>query len=299
LTYSLLFALILAAILTAGEVACRHYANPYAYKDRWMKAHAPEVETLILGSSVNYYGINPSLLPGKTFNLAGVSQNFEYDYLLLRHYGRRLTSLRRIVLSVGYTSFTDAPLEESGEWMYAQGYRIYMGIDRNPMLSRYSLEIANLNGYAGKLRNMIAGENSIICDSLGHGTAMSSTNRSKKWLDDIHTTVARHTAVDFSHVAYNKAYLDSILDYAERRSIEVVLLSTPKHHLYRDAMPLQQRRLTVSLTDSIVDSRSVVRIDLTDDPRFTDDDFYDGDHLTADNGAYKLSLLLRSLLPPL
>ena len=111
LSYSLLFALIAGLSLAIGEILCRTYANPYDYKDRWLSKHASEVETLILGSSVNYYGIDPSLLDGNTFNLAGVSQNPEYDYRLLRHYFDHIDHApRRVLLSVSYTTLTDPPL---------------------------------------------------------------------------------------------------------------------------------------------------------------------------------------------
>ncbi|MDE7396303.1 MAG: hypothetical protein K2M98_01100 [Muribaculum sp.] len=293
--YSILFALLTVVLLAVGEVLCRLYPNPYSYKNAWLNRHANEVETLILGSSVNYYGINPQLLYGCTFNLAGVSQNFEYDYLLLKRYFANSDSLKRIMLSVGYATYTDPPLESGHDWMFAQGYRIYMGIDRNPKLSRYGFEIANLNGYAGKLRNMITGENSIICDTLGHGTAMSLKNKSPRWIEDINVTVARHTAPDFSHVAYNIAYLDSILDWAEYRDIEVILLSPPKHPIYRDQMPVRQKALTTRITDSIAVSRSLKWINMTDSPDCSDDDFYDGDHLTSDYGADRYTLRIRDL----
>lgn len=290
-----MFTLLTVVLLTVGEVLCRLYPNPYSYKNEWLNCHSAEVETLILGSSVNYYGINPQLIDGCSFNLAGVSQNFEYDYRLLRRYFAQPDSLKRILLSVGYATYTDPPLESTRDWMFAQGYRIYMGIDRNPLLSRYGFEIANFNGYAGKLRNMLTGENSIICDTLGHGTAMSLKNKSPRWIEDVNVTVVRHTAPDFSNVSYNIAYLDSILDWAAARDIEVVLLSPPKHQLYRDLMPVAQKSLTTRITDSIATSRSLKWIDMTDSPDFDDDDFYDGDHLTSDHGADRYTLRLRDL----
>lgn len=300
LSYSLLFALIVGLSLAIGEILCRTYANPYDYKDRWLSKHASEVETLILGSSVNYYGIDPSLLDGNTFNLAGVSQNPEYDYRLLRHYFDHIDHApRRVLLSVSYTTLTDPPLEQSREWMHAQGYRIYMGINRNPWLSRYGFEICNLNGYAGKLRNMLSGQNSIICDTLGHGTAMSHDTRHPNWRDEISLTVSRHTAPDFSHAAYNLAYLDSIVNWCDARGVQPILITTPRHHIYRDAMPVRQKEMTWTLIDSIASARHIQWIDLSDDPEFTDDDFFDGDHLSSDSGATHLTLRLRTLLPPL
>jgi hypothetical protein len=68
------------------EVYMRHIPNSYKYKDEWMKKNGNTVETLILGSSHAYYGINPEYLSWKAFNLANVSQDLERDFFVLDKY---------------------------------------------------------------------------------------------------------------------------------------------------------------------------------------------------------------------
>ncbi|MBQ0158537.1 MAG: hypothetical protein KBS47_05995, partial [Bacteroidales bacterium] len=64
------FALPVAMLIAAGEAYVRRLPNPARDKHTWMQRHSPEVETLVLGSSHTFYGIDPSRLGEHAYSLA-------------------------------------------------------------------------------------------------------------------------------------------------------------------------------------------------------------------------------------
>ena len=92
--------LIIAAVL---EIVAESLPNSYTYKRTYMEQHAGEIQTLFLGSSNAYDGLNPNVVPN-AFNLANSSQTIEDDYRLLSRYIDAMDSLQTVVLGLGYHS---------------------------------------------------------------------------------------------------------------------------------------------------------------------------------------------------
>ena len=116
---SILFLIPIAGILLTMEVYMRSLPNSYSQKNEWMKSHASEVEVLVLGNSHGLFGIRPDLLGKKAYNLCQVSQTFEYDEYLLRHFEPQLKSLTDVLLIADNSNLFDLPLEKS-EWFRFQ-----------------------------------------------------------------------------------------------------------------------------------------------------------------------------------
>ena len=151
-----LFALIVGCLLGAGEWAVRRYVpNPYRTKAERME-HGPMPRSIVLGNSHSYYGVRPDMLPAPAVSLANVSQPLAYDLELLRHYEAlgRLDSLRFIVAQVSFTSLFDKDFEDTPEWYRCINYKLYMGLDRHPALSRYGFELARPSVYGAKLKSL-------------------------------------------------------------------------------------------------------------------------------------------------
>ena len=126
-----------------------------------MEQYGAEIQTLILGSSNAYDGLNPSVLP-HAFNLANSSQTLEDDYRLLAKYIDSMDSLNTVVLGLGYHSL--ALTTHANRRMY---YTIYMDIYPRWPLSEYSFEVFNLELLLKKIVKYTVSQDILRCDSLG------------------------------------------------------------------------------------------------------------------------------------
>ena len=68
------------------EIAIRKIPNDYQLKKVYLDKNASKINTLILGSSHSFYGINPEYFSKHTFNAAYVSQTLDLDDELLQIY---------------------------------------------------------------------------------------------------------------------------------------------------------------------------------------------------------------------
>ena len=81
------FAIMLVILLALIELIARKAPNTYKDKERTMLSTLSDsVEVLVLGSSHNFYGLNPQLIKKSCYNLANTSQTIYYDDYLLSRY---------------------------------------------------------------------------------------------------------------------------------------------------------------------------------------------------------------------
>ncbi len=295
LTYILYFSLLILTTLGIGEIAVRHFPNPYSAKDRYAHLKGAEIQTAILGSSHTFFGVIADSINPQTINLANVSQLYEYDYRLLKRYEEIMPNLKKVILPVSYFSFFDPPFEKSNDRWIENYYRIYMGIEKYPLISRQNLELTNTAVYAGKIRNKIAGNLKGKTSEQGFGLDYDLKDRAENWETTGESHALNHTAPNDDYVEYNKSALSKLLDYCRNRGIEVILISTPTWHTYREHLQPRQLLLHRQITDSIVKTNKLTYYDLSSDPRFEEHDFYDADHLST-KGAKKLTKILKDSL---
>ena len=293
LLYCVLFGAIIVSTLLLGECIIASSDNCYKYKHEWMLDNAEKVETLILGSSHAYYGISPLDFCEKSFNLANISQNFEYDYLLLKNYEKRLTELKTVILPMSYCSLFDARFEDGDEWWYAINYKKYMDVDVHSDFSKYNFEISKLSVYSGRLLKILSGNGLPPCDSLGFGMGYTLSARSQTWQEDACVTVKRHTARDWSAFDWNLACLRSILALCRERSWRPVLVTLPSSHHYYNSLDSAQIGKMYEVVELMKSEYADVEyFDFLRDGNFVDEDFFDCDHL-SDIGARKFSKMFK------
>lgn len=293
ITYAILFALIVLFTLGSGEYIVRSLPNPYKHKHQWMLSNASEVECLIMGSSHTYYGISPTYFLPNTFNLANVSQNPKYDYLLLEKYMPLCHKLHSVVLPVSYFTFFDKSFEEGDEWFYAINYKLYMDIDEHPCWSRYNFEFSNRPVYSGKLQTFLSGKSLPTCDSLGFGLGYVLDAKDKVlWEHNAYITVDRHTADDGTIRAENEVFLRRIAQLCRDNNINLILITPPSWSAYYQLLDKNQLNKTYEIVHKICNDYTLPYFDYLKDPRFLEEDFYDCDHLT-DAGAKKFTTILK------
>jgi hypothetical protein len=294
LKYSIILVALLSVTLIAGEVFVRSLPNPYKTKEEFMSKHASEVETIILGSSHTYYGINPEYLDGVAFSLANVSQNYKYDCYLLLRYADSYRNLKMVIAPVSYFSFRDSPFEERGDDgsdNLVMNYHVYMGHSCN-WHPKYKFEFCHMTIFRGKimayLRNEVRN-----CTELGWGTDFGLENKVEDAEEKTaEAAVKRHTRKDSQYLDYNLNYITNIIKFCEERSVRLVLVTTPKSHYYYDLVDnTDQQKEKFQLIEDLKSKYGVEYYNYEKDSRFVSDDFYDADHL-SDVGATKFTKIL-------
>jgi hypothetical protein len=258
-----------------------------------MKANSSDVELLALGSSHGYYGLHSTTLHEKAFNMANVSQNFEYDYLLLQHHIPQLKNLKYVLLPLSYCSLFDRRFEDCDDWWYAINYKKYMDIDLHSDFSKYNFELSNLPVYSGRLTTVLFGGELPLCDSLGFGLGYTLAARSATWKEDALMTVERHTADDWSYFEYNAGYLRRIAELCKEKSINLIVMTLPASNLYYNELDTAQLNKMYQTVSTLQREYEFRYRDYLRDARFGEDDFYDVDHL-SDSGARKFSSILKA-----
>lgn len=276
------------------EMAVRTVPNSYTYKDNYMKSHH-NVQTLIIGSSNMYAGINPNCLE-HGFNLANSSQRLEYDWFLLSKYKNNFDSLKTIILGIDVMNLY-APDYESGtsDWNRAIFYHIYMDCPKHKWYSKYAWEIScnemfqkKVNAFFSHLMN---GQYEEPCDSLGMGTYYKSENSNDLDMTEEYSKYLLQI-VDYNYEEKNLEYLNQIISFCEKNNVELILITTPCWSTFRDQSLDSFAQLDKTITDLTNNSKTVHYYNYLADNRFIREDFYNVNHL-SDIGAIKFTEILK------
>lgn len=295
LTYTAFFATSVILALLLGEYIITRQPNPYKYKHQYMTENAAEVESLIFGSSHSFYGINPQYFESPTFSLANISQNFEYDNILLRAYAPKCVKLKNIILPISYFSFFDKDYEHSDESFLITYYKKYMNINIYPYYSKYNFEFTHFTLYSNKIKSIIKGKQPIECDEKGFGLGYHLERRSDKWKENVKDVIARHTASDDSMLEYHLTHLRSIIEYCNSMNLRIILVTTPTWKGYYQNLNKAQLEKMYSTISVLKKEYNFEYYDFLCDERFGDNDFFDADHLSTD-GAEKFSRIINEIL---
>ncbi len=278
-------------LLAAGEVYIRLQPNPSKYKHHFLTLHNSEVDTLILGSSHTYYGIEPEVLGKHAFSLAQVSQTLKYDNYLLHHYP--FENLRMVILPISDFSLYEE-LEDGPEWHMASRYRLYMQCDIHSRWSAYGWEFTSFPTYCTKLKQLWT-PSQMSWSRQGQGLEYTMESRQEPW--DNGTERALHNRYEtFEKAPYGMKHLHEIGTYCARRSIKLVLISTPLSESYRKAqLHAQVEDTDKHIRDFIRMFPNTTYLDFRSSKSFSNHDFYDADHLNR-AGAHKLTSTIASCL---
>lgn len=279
--------------LAACEYFLRKIPNDYQYKNEWLTHNCGKIKILSLGSSHAYFGICPQYFSHSAFNAAHVSQSIKYDHFIFKKFIDNMDSLKVIILPLSYFSLP-FELENGEEYWRVKDYSIYYNCMIHRFESKYNLEIYNGIHFKNVLRSIFGKVSHRECDSLGFGTSYQFANRDEQWQNSGAVAAKRHTkeAIDSTIVNRNKKLLEDIIKDCKSRNISVILLTTPTYATYRNNLNRDQLNIMLESCKSFENAYSNVHyLDLLDDCRFVEDDFYDADHLN-EFGAEKLTTLL-------
>jgi hypothetical protein len=295
LTYTIAFLLPIVILGVTLEVLLRRIPNDYQLKRSYLDHNASKVQTLVLGNSHAFYGINPKYLRTNSFNAANVAQPLYFDYLILKEYKNNWKHLSRIILPVDYFSLFGS-IEAAGQGWRVKNYNIYfdMNASKDPstyteiLSSKFNLNLHRLLSY------YVSKQDPITSEKLGWGKAYN-TNSNPDLEKSGEVAVSRHTVKEYARLDENIKILQGIIHFAKARNIEVVLITSPAYKSYYSGLDHRQLNITMSVVDQLREKYNLKYVNLLRDQSFQAGDFYDADHLNG-KGAKKLSLKLDSLI---
>lgn len=276
------------------EIALRKIPNDYQLKKEYLDQNASEINTLILGSSHTFYGVNPAYFSKKTFNAAYVSQTLDLDNDFLNSYQSRLKNLKTVILPISYFSMFET-LETDVEKWRIKNYILYYGFKNKYHFTDNFESLSNdIKLNVKKVVKHYALNKSFITSSdLGWGTNFNSEDR--KTFKGL-LTAKKHTAKNFDLYDENLKSLREIITLCKKNNINIVFITTPTHKsYYQNLNKIQLEKTTKTISEIVKDNSNCKYINLLNSNKFTDEDFHDADHLN-EIGAQKLSLFLNNVI---
>jgi hypothetical protein len=296
---SLLYLMFIFVLASIGELILRCVPNDYSYKKHYLDIHANEIQTLILGNSHTYYGINPVYFSGSTFNASHISQSLEYDYEILKRYDEKLTSLQTVILPVSYFTLWSNLISGTESWRI-KNYIIYYGITRGnePVKFHFELSSNSFKTNIERLKSYFTNKNNITYSPSGWGTNYSSKNPQD--LEETGKTAARRHKKNLNlnenkkTFEYNISVLDSIANICRKHNAKLFLFTPPSYKTYRQNLDPNQLNETIKTANTFTSRNpDCIYLNLLTDTTFIPADYYDADHL-SEKGAEKLSSLINT-----
>jgi hypothetical protein len=292
--------------LSLCEIAATHVGiHPLRARVTGLLKRREEIEAVVLGSSHAFDGVRADQLGVPAFNLAFPSQSHRYDAELLGSVLPALPKLRLVILSTSYVSL-EYELEHGIESWRTYHYRYYLGLpqaDRQWAMRARNFSFYFLNadglrgsGLSGGFRHGFATD----ADEYGNHDPSKATDSSATIIlsdEELRQSALQrlgyhHRQMDAHHLDMNRRTLDHLIGRLRQRSIHVALVMMPVTRAYRDGMrPASYQRMLAVLAD-LATRPDVTFRNYTADPRMSDADFADADHLNP-GGAVKLTAILR------
>ena len=291
--------LFLLPILILGlsmEYFLRQIPNQYVIKENYITTNYDKIETLILGSSHSYYGVNPAYFRKPCFNSANISQSLNFDLELLKKYEKELCNLKTVIIPISYFSLFEK-LNEGDESWRVKNYTIYYDLDVSDKLAENSEILSiKLSDNISRIYNYyVTNDFKLDCSETGWGTSF----RAEESLDLDKAGISsakKHTINDLILLNESIDILKNMIELCKERNIKVLLFTPPAYKSYNKNLSKIQLDITINSTKELTNSfDNCTYINLLEDSTFTKNDYFDADHLN-NIGAKKLSFLLDKII---
>jgi hypothetical protein len=297
-----LFSLPVLIILFVLEILLRQIPNDYLIKRTYLDKHSSEIETLILGSSHSFYGINPDYFSSRAFNAGYTSQTLNFDFEIIKKYSSKFDRLKTVVVPISYFTLYSR-LEDGAEPWRVKNYNIYYKIRASKSLANYTEVFSNrLDVNLKRLKSYyVLNIPNVTSSELGWFNKFS-TQKKRDIIETGKKAALRHSRDDINSsestelINDNVLTLNLLIDWCENRNIKVLLLTLPAFETYRQNLKDDQLSSTINSAQNICKKHENCKyLNFLNDARFIEHDFFDADHL-SEAGAEKLSTLLNELI---
>ena len=286
--------IIAFALLLIFESGVRSIQNDYTEKARLFSQSCDSIETLILGSSVAFRGINPILINENTFNYAFQGQSHDVDQSILETLHKELPRLNEVLIPVSTHSMKNH-LSNSVDPQRASHYSLFTEFNVSSSW-RNQLAFTNFVYYRDRLLEYLRKPSRFISiDNYGY-SPLSAESRTTEF-SNIELEIKLKNWQEKTKLPSNKGKesLLTIAEFCRKKNIKLILIETP----YSPSFELAAEEVFAA------DAMRIARIMSKDFPNvffiqvpealFEDSDFADPTHLNS-TGAKKWSNLIQENL---
>jgi hypothetical protein len=296
-----LFAVPVIIGLAALEARVSMVPNSYSYKKAILLDHHAVIQTLVLGSSHEFEGVNTDLFTSSAVNLALPSQSLAQSADLGVKFLDRLPRLRHVLLGVSYYSLPYG-LAHTGERWRLGFYMRAFGVFREATV----LDVVNPANYSyigiygpAAVQSMI--RTGFTVDYVGqisptgfHGDGappppLPADAPPISFEANARDRASFHHSVEHSeNVSPNLEAMQRLAERCANRGITLTLFTAPVTNEYALAFGEAEWRSRRAVIEAFATRVHVMYVDYSRDAAFTWSDFANADHLNA-RGAAKFA----------
>ncbi|MBU3676627.1 MAG: hypothetical protein FGM54_05535 [Chitinophagaceae bacterium] len=283
------------------ELLLRQIPNEYKEKYKVLTKTNNSYNTLILGNSFTYFGINPAWMKTPVYNASQINES-----IFLHHYKFQLArphfkNLHTIVVPISFANLRFSKYPDK-KLNLLKNYLLYMGL--NAPVSIFNYAEVSAESFKENIQRIITfyikHENNWGSNEGGWGNFYQSEQK----LDLVKTTRVRYNTTlrrikdGEREVAYpsNIQLLNQWMEACREQNIQVIFLYMPVSSvMYQNYNPAQLHATDSIMLRLVQTFPNVQYINFLQSNQFNDQDFYDADHL-HDIGAKKMSYILDSIL---
>ncbi len=279
------------------QLRTHHFTSSYAAKKYFLEQQLDSVETLVLGSSESFNGIDPTYFTSKAFNLANVSQTLFYDKALTLKYVAQMPKLKNVIINISYFSFFYQLHDIKEKWR-DDYYKLYFDInlskDKNFTIHKYSyLSVYQLKHSIGLAFNNFKDSNAVNILPNGYQP------RIQQELINDSTGLARvtihHNEIFKKRRKEIEINVEDFIVQLKRKNINIVFITTPVYTTYSKFCYPKIIEQNSNFINQLTSKYQCKYYNYFTDTSFKKIDFFDNDHLN-NNGAKKLSIKLNEEL---
>lgn len=292
LKYCIIFLVPVFGFLLTIETLVHTIPNSYSYKHNYVLKNGDSIEAIVLGHSQLYDGFKPEDFSLPSFNLCNSAQSYIEDYYLLKELLQYMPNLKFVILPIGYMN-----VKENNEAQFTERstfYHEYMHINYDGRIPlKYRFECFNPQRAFDKIVSYYIRHIDIVgCDSVGRRSTHSLKNREHELginsvLDDY--TLKIHDKNKMRLEA--SEYLENIAALLQSKNIKLILVSPPHYWTGYNDVNIEQKSFLQEYIRTLSSKFHFEYINLEDDIRFKDEDYYNETHL-SEFGAEKFTKIL-------
>lgn len=295
----LIYLLPLFLIFVAFELFYRFVPNDYTVKYATIPQKYDDTAILIFGNSHTFYGLNPKYFDRPAYNLAHISQTLYFDKILFDKYIDKFKNVNCVILNLEYTSLSEKVDTEENNWR-KYCYQSYMHLEV-PSIDKYDFTkyfLSSSRSFSTNTKLVLRYLNDgtqVACDENGFGINYTKAKKIPLLRED---AIIRVQKIEDHLMNFidNIARVQSIIDTCKKRGIKVVLLNMPvTSYFSKGVNQVKLKKIQETCTSIAKDNDNVRYLNLFKDKRFTNEDFFDADHLHTD-GARKCSKIVNKFV---
>lgn len=292
------FVLPLLLLLGGLEYLQWQLPNNYTHKRKHLEAGLSEWETLVLGSSHSYLGVDPDYLPGRAYNFAYTAQTLYFDQFLLGKYIADMPALERVILPISYSSLGSESYRNPGiydkTYHYAQFYGSAAFTDWWD-ISRYSrVALFTVKRSVDRSISYYTTDDSLLeCrpDGFYDLAFQRDLDQNGKESGTFHNQY-----FDEALIGTNLDYVNRIVELCKTHGVQLYLISTPIWPTYLEHIEWDRLALSIGKIDSVSQTHQIPYWNDIKNARFEAADFYDANHLSAQGAMTYTQMLQQRIL---